>query len=109
MPAIERGLLPLDRPAAQVLRSCLECDSRVRLTDDAHHALTEVLRGGASRPQPSVQSLAYDVELRRDRRGANWILIASEHAPLARALAEANGLPVLDGPLGSVALAAVQP
>jgi hypothetical protein len=55
-----------------------------------------------------MQSLAYDVELRRDRRGRNWVLIDAEHAALARALAEVSGLQLLDGPGGSVALAAVQ-
>jgi hypothetical protein len=108
VPAIERGLLPLDQRAAQILRSCLEHDSRLRLTDDARHALTEVTRGPTPRPQAGVESLACDAELRRDRRGSNWILIAPEHAPLARALAEASGLELLDGPAGSVALPAVQ-
>ena len=108
VPAIERGLLPLDQRAAQILRSCLERDSRLRLTDDARHALTEVARGPTPRPQPRVESLACDVEMGRDRRGRNWILIGSEHALRARALADASGLQLLDGPAGSVALAAVQ-
>ena len=107
VPAIERGLLPVDERAAQILRSSLERDSRLRLSDDARHALTEAGRGRVSRARPPVESLAYDVELRRDRRGGNWILISSEHVPLARALAEARRLPLLDGPAGSVALAAV--
>jgi SWI/SNF-related matrix-associated actin-dependent regulator of chromatin subfamily A-like protein 1 len=108
VPAIERGLLPVDQQAAQILRACSERDSRLRLTDDARHALTEVMRAPVARPEPSVQSPVYDVELRRDRRGRNWILIAPEHAPLARALARAGALELLDGPAGSVALAAVE-
>ena len=108
VPAIERGLLPLDQRAAQILRSLLERDSRLRLTADSRHTLTEVERGSALRAQPPVESLGCDVELRHDRRGRNWILIGSEHSPLARALAEASGLELLDGPAGSVALAAVQ-
>ena len=88
VPAIERGLLPVDQQAAQILRACSEQDSRLRLTDDARHALTEVVRAPVPRSEPSVQSPVYDVEMRRDRRGRNWILIASEHAPLARALAQ---------------------
>jgi hypothetical protein len=108
VPAIERGLVPLDQRAAQLLRSCLERDSRLRLTDDAFHALTEAARGTAPRAQAPADVLGWDVELRHDRRGGNWILIASEHAPLARALADASGLQLLDGPDGSVALAAVQ-
>ncbi len=51
VPAIERGLLPLDQRAAQILRSCSERDSRLRLTDDARHALTEIARGPAPRPR----------------------------------------------------------
>jgi hypothetical protein len=108
VPAIERGLLPLDLRAGQILSSCLEGDSRLRLTDHASHALTEILRGDTGRSRPAVESLARDVELRRDRRGRSWILIDSEHAPLARALSDASGLQILDGPGGSVALAAVQ-
>jgi len=106
--AIERGLLPVEQRAAQLLRECAEHDPRLRLTDDARHALTEVMRAPVARPEPSVQSPVHDVELRRDRRGRNWILIASEHAPIARALARAGGLELLDGPAGSVAVAAAQ-
>jgi SWI/SNF-related matrix-associated actin-dependent regulator of chromatin subfamily A-like protein 1 len=108
LPAIERGLLPLDHDAAQLLRACIERDSRLRLTDDAQHALTEALRGPAPPRQPATESLDHEVDLRRDRRGRNWILISSEHAPLARALVETSGLQLLDGPDGSVAVAAVQ-
>jgi hypothetical protein len=108
VPVIERGLLPVDHGAVQILRSCVERDSRLRLTDDARHALTEFVCGPTPRQQSPVQSLARDVELRRDHRGRNWILIGSEHAPVARALAEASGLELLDGPAGSVALSAVQ-
>ena len=61
-----------------------------------------------TRSEPSIESPAFDVGLRRDRRGRNWILIASEHAPLARALARAGELQLLDGPADSVAIAAVQ-
>ena len=108
LPAIERGLLPVDQRAAQVLRSSLERDSRLRLTDDAHHALTDAARGAVARARAPVASLAYDVELRRDSRGIDWILIGSEYARLARALADEGRLPLFDGPAGSVALAAVQ-
>ena len=108
VPAIERGLLPLDQRAAQILRSCLARDPRVRLTEDARHALTEVERGPAPRPQPQAESPGWDVELRHDRRRRNWLLIGAEHAPLARALAEASGLELIDGPGGSVAVAAIQ-
>jgi SWI/SNF-related matrix-associated actin-dependent regulator of chromatin subfamily A-like protein 1 len=108
VPAIERALLPLDKRAVRILRSCLKCDSRLRLTDDARDALTDVERGPVRPKQPTVASLAFEVELRRDRRGGNWILIGPEQAPLVWAMAEASELELLDGPAGSVALAAVQ-
>jgi hypothetical protein len=108
VPAIERALLPTDQRAADILAACLEGDSRLRLTDDARHAMTEIVRGPAPRAAPPVDSMVSDVELRRDRRGRNWILIACEHAPVARALAGATGLQLLDGPDGSVGVAAVQ-
>jgi SWI/SNF-related matrix-associated actin-dependent regulator 1 of chromatin subfamily A len=108
LPDIERGLLPVDGLAAGILRSCLERDSRLQLTDDAQHALTELTRGPARSPQAPPRSVRSDVELWRDRRGRNWIVIAPEHATLARALAEAAGLELLDAPAGSVALAATQ-
>src|SRR6202035_2017237 len=80
-PAIERGLVPLDLVAAEILRACLERDPRLRLTEDAHHALTELVRGGPRHPASPVETLAWEVELRRDRRGRTWILIGAEHAP----------------------------
>jgi hypothetical protein len=108
VPEIERGLLPFDRQAAELLRACRDGDPRLRLTDDARHALTEVARGGAPRATSGVESLSWDVELRRDRRGRSWILIGPDHAPEARALADVGFLQVLDGPGGSVGLAATQ-
>ncbi len=108
VPAIERGLLPVDQQAAQILRECSERDCGLRLTDDARHAVTEAMRAPIARSEPSVQPPVFDVELRRDRRGRNWIVIGSDHAPLARALARAGALELLDGPAGSVAVAATQ-
>jgi hypothetical protein len=106
IPAIERGLLPLDREAAGILAELLERDGRLRLTDDALHALTEAQRAPVAREPAPAQWLTYDAEIRRDRRGGRWILIDVEHAPLARVLADAAGLRLLDGPADSVALAA---
>jgi SWI/SNF-related matrix-associated actin-dependent regulator of chromatin subfamily A-like protein 1 len=106
--AIERGLLPVDPQAGLALCACAERDARLCLTDDARHAMTEVVRAPRAPAQPTAAPPAYDVELRRDRRGQNWILIAAEHAPLARALARAAPLELLDGPAGSVAVAAAQ-
>jgi SWI/SNF-related matrix-associated actin-dependent regulator 1 of chromatin subfamily A len=112
---IERGLLPVDELAARILRSCLEQDTRLRLTDDARHALTELARPPSPRAQPSTPSARpaaqpqrSDAELWRDRRGRSWIVIDAEYAPLVRAMATAAGLEVLSAPAGAVALAAVQ-
>ncbi len=107
VPEIERGLFPVDQSAARLLSSCRERDSRLILSDDASHAMTEAARAPAPRPQPAVESLTYDAELRRDRRGRQWLLIDAEHAPFAAALAEVSGLRLLEGPGGSAALAAV--
>jgi SWI/SNF-related matrix-associated actin-dependent regulator of chromatin subfamily A-like protein 1 len=109
---LERGLLPVDQRAALILGGCLERDPRLRLTDDARHALTELARGGTAHPsrgQPVAKTLRSEVEMWRDRRGRNWVVIAREHAPLVRALADASGLELLEAPAGSVALAAIQP
>jgi hypothetical protein len=108
VPAIVRGLLPVDQRAARILRSCLDSDSRLRLTADAHHALTEVTRGRASPTERQVESLAHELELGRDRAGRNWILIGREHASVVWELAVAAGLEPREGPAGSVALAATQ-
>ena len=106
--AIERGLLPVDRQGGLTLCECAERDSRL----SSHRRRPSRCDGGRARPcarvQPSVAPPAYDVELRRDRSGRKWILIASEHAPLARALARVGPLELLDGPAGSVAVAATQ-
>src|SRR3984885_11993410 len=106
--AIGRGQLPVDHRAAQMLRACLDSDRRLCLTEDARHALTELSRSPAPRTEATGPSLRSDVELWRDRRGRNWIVIARELAPLARALAMESRLETLDGPAGSVAVAAVQ-
>lgn len=106
--AIDRGLMPFDERAVELLRSCVGDGSRLHLTDDARHALTELSRAPAPRARPVASGPRSEVELWRDRRGRNWIVIAAEHAPLARALAEASGLQVIDAPAGSVALAAAQ-
>jgi len=105
---IGRGQLPVDHRAAQMLRACLDSDRRLCLTEDARHALTELSRSPAPRTEATGPSLRSDVELWRDRRGRNWIVIARELAPLARALAMESRLETLDGPAGSVAVAAVQ-
>ena len=114
--AIERGLMPVDSRATELLRSCPEGRSRLRLTDDARDALMEAertpgspaRRAESSPTRPAEASLSYDVEMGRDRRGRSWILFCCELAPLARALAVVSGLPLADGPAGSVATEATQ-
>ena len=104
LPAIGRALIPLDPRAADLVRALLDHTTRLRLADDALHALVEV-----GQPKPAAareEALAWDVELRRGRGGAAWLVIAAEHAPLARALANAVGLKVLEGPGSCVGLAA---
>jgi SWI/SNF-related matrix-associated actin-dependent regulator 1 of chromatin subfamily A len=106
LPAIGRALIPLDRHAARLVDELPAATSRLRLTDDAAHALTEIRQGTSA--APGRDSLAHDVELRRDRRGGHWIMIAAAHAPLARVLAGRAGLRALDGPAATFALAAVE-
>ena len=48
LPAIGRGLIPLDRHAAQLVEELPAGPARLRLSDDAAHALTEIKNGGAA-------------------------------------------------------------
>ena len=110
LPAIGRGLIPLDGQAARLVEELPATGSRLRLTDDAAHALTEI-KQGASRDTSAKagrDALVHEVELRRDRRGEHWIMIAAAHAPLARVLAGRTDLRALDGPDATFALAAVE-
>jgi SWI/SNF-related matrix-associated actin-dependent regulator 1 of chromatin subfamily A len=115
-PTIGRGLIPLDEQAARLVDTLPASAGRLRLSEDAAHALTEITQGpgadGSVRPGAGggarSGAMAYDVELRRDRRKEHWLLIAAEHAPLARVLAGRAGLRALEGPEGTFALAAVE-
>ncbi len=111
LPAIGRALIPLDSHAARLVEELPATGSRLRLTDDAAHALTEIKQGVSPEGTPSRpgrDALAHDVELRRDRRGEHWIMIAAVHAPLARVLAGRTDLRALEGPEQTFALAAVE-
>ncbi len=99
-----RAQIPLDEHAAKLVDTLPANAGRLRLTEDAAHALTEV----SERPAPRPGAMSYDVELKRDRRKEHWLLIAAAHAPLARVLAERVGLRVAEGPGGTFALAAVE-
>ena len=106
LPEIGRALIPLDGHAARLVDELPTASSRLRLTDDAAHALTEIRQGRSA--APGRDSLAHDVEMRRDRHGEHWIMIAPAHAPLARVLAGQAGLRALDGPGATFALAVVE-
>jgi SWI/SNF-related matrix-associated actin-dependent regulator of chromatin subfamily A-like protein 1 len=135
LPAIARGLIPLDRHAAQLVEELPTGPTRLRMSDDAAHALTEIKNGasaggaaiGDGTGSPTADGTANgtahgaangraqatgwatnEVELRRDRRGEQWIVIDAVHAPLARVLAGREGLRALDGPDATFALAAVE-
>ncbi|HTD57613.1 MAG TPA: SNF2-related protein, partial [Solirubrobacteraceae bacterium] len=114
LPRIGRAQIPLDEHAAKLVDGLPAQAGRLRLSEDAAHALTEVSQRGAGGsgvargPQGRPGAMTYDVELRRDRRKEHWVLISAEHAPLARVLAGRTGLRALEGPEGTFALAAVE-
>ncbi len=103
LPTIGRALIPLDEQAARLVDTLPAEAGRLRLSEDAAHALTEV----SERPPARPGAMRYDVELKRDRRKQHWVLIAADHAPLARALAARSDLRSLEGPEGTFAVAAV--
>ena len=105
LPAIGRALIPLDPAAARLVRGIVTQTPRLRLTDDARHALVQITERAAAQPE---ETHGYDVELRRDRRGGTWILVAAAHAPLVRSLARTARLALRDGPGSSVALACAE-
>ncbi len=116
---IGRAQIPLDELSERLV-SGLPKDASwsLRLTEDASHALTEIAQRGrpvqqmpGTRREPAAderERLAYEIELRRDRRGEWWILIAAEYAPLARSLVGEAGLRSLDGPAATLGVAAVE-
>jgi superfamily II DNA or RNA helicase len=115
LPAIGRAVVPLDDRSAEMLAELDRPNARLRLSEETRRALRarseqEAQRqagGGSARTERPVRP-SYDVEFRRDRRGEHWILIAPERAQLARVLAARAGLRALDGPLGTLGLAAVE-
>jgi len=118
LPAIGRALLPLDDYSAQLIQTLPEGKGGIRLSHAARRALqARSEHAGRDGRAPSVersqgreseQGLRYDVEFRRDRRGEHWMLIAAEPARLARVLAAQAGLRGLEGPAGTLGLAAVE-
>jgi SWI/SNF-related matrix-associated actin-dependent regulator 1 of chromatin subfamily A len=116
VPVIGRALMPLDETARLLIERLRPPNGGVQLTDGARRALREQAERvdgeerSSSRSQPDGQGSGgqYDVAFRRDRRGEHWILVAGERAPLARVLAGQAGLRALDGPAGTLGLAAVE-
>jgi hypothetical protein len=121
VPAIGRALVPVDERSAALVQALSADAGRVRVSDAARQALAELrggaragregdARAGAGEARPAAERFApgYDVELRRDRRGEHWILIAAERADLARVLAARAGVRALEGPAGTFGLAAVE-
>jgi SWI/SNF-related matrix-associated actin-dependent regulator 1 of chromatin subfamily A len=112
LPTIGRALVPLDDHAARLIERVRGAKGGVRLTEAAQralHAEAERAQGGdRSTGESRPDEPRYDVVFRRDRRGEHWILVAAERAPLARVLAGRGGLRALDGPAGTVGLAAVE-
>ncbi len=114
LPAIGRALIPLDERAMRLVETLWAQNSAMRLSDAARRALATGTERDAradracGREQPDRMALGYDVEFRRDRRGGHWILIGSEHAPLACALAERAGLRTAAGPAATLGLAALE-
>lgn len=112
LPAIGRALIPLDDHATRLVEVLRARAGSVRLSEAARRALAaraeQVAGGGGTSDRAGAAGLSHDVEFRRDRRGEHWILIAPERAPLARVLAGQAGLRTLNGPDGTVGLAAVE-
>ncbi|HEY7968159.1 MAG TPA: DEAD/DEAH box helicase [Solirubrobacteraceae bacterium] len=103
LPAIGRALIPLDPAAARLVGAIATRTPRLRLTDDAQHALVEIAERVTARAEAALE---YDVELARDRAGRAWIRVAAAHAPLLRSFARSAQLALRDGPGSSVMLAA---
>jgi SWI/SNF-related matrix-associated actin-dependent regulator of chromatin subfamily A-like protein 1 len=113
LPVIGRAVVPIDELSRRAVNTLREHDSRVRLSDAADRTLIAREQGAregedSGREQVDRGTLRYDVEFRRDRRGEHWILVASERAPLARVLAAQGGLRALEGPAGTLGLAAIE-
>ena len=103
LPAIGRSLIPLDERSAQLIARLQEQQASMTLTPKAQVALREL---SESRDPVQLDPRAHDLQLRRDRRGQQWILVCPELASLAAALAHRAGLRTADGPVGTLGLAA---
>jgi SWI/SNF-related matrix-associated actin-dependent regulator 1 of chromatin subfamily A len=104
VPDIGRVLLPLDDAAAALLSAAEALDGGLRLSETASRALQA--RHEHAGLEDRV-ALVHEIELRRDRQGERWVLVGAELAPIARTLIAGIGLKGVDGPAGTLALAAV--
>jgi hypothetical protein len=110
LPAIGRALVPLDDAGERTL-SLLAHDFRELTLSErtcgalaARHEPGADERPGAARETPGT---AFDVALRRDRRGDRWIVFGHGAATAAaRALCGRLGLRGSDGPAGSFGVSA---
>jgi len=111
LPAIGRALIPLDDHATRLVETLRAGSGGLRLSEAARRALAARADGesrASGREGTAERAPRYDIEFRRDRRGAHWILVAVERAPLARVLAGQAGLHARNGPGGTLGLAAVE-
>jgi SWI/SNF-related matrix-associated actin-dependent regulator 1 of chromatin subfamily A len=118
LPAIGRGLVPLDDQAVEMVRELEPQTPGLSLSEAARRALAahaERSSGGAAGTREGGREgssagtgSGFEVEFRRDRRGEHWILVGPARAPLARVLAARAGLRAPEGPGGSLGLAALE-
>ena len=107
--AIGRALVPVDAQSAALVSSLDGRAGGLLASDAAKRAIRDREgRTGRSPDAEETQRRRHDIEFRRDRRGAHWILIGERAAAMARVLAERLGLRSREGPEGSVGLAAVE-
>ncbi|HEX7610137.1 MAG TPA: hypothetical protein VF380_05650, partial [Solirubrobacteraceae bacterium] len=119
LPEIARGLVPLDDDAVELIRELEPTTPGLSLSEAARRALAAQAERASAGPAPGAGeddgarpaargTGAHEVEFRRDRRGEHWILIAPARVALARVLAARAGLRALEGPGGSLGLAALE-
>jgi SWI/SNF-related matrix-associated actin-dependent regulator 1 of chromatin subfamily A len=109
--AIGRGLVPIDEQSVRLVDSL---DGRAGGLLASERAKRKI-RDRDAKPERSASGAdvaegagRHDIEFRRDRRGAHWILIGERAAAMARVLAARLGLRSREGPAGSVGLAAIE-
>ncbi len=105
---IGRALVPVDDHSAALVA---ELDGRAEglsASEPAKRAVQARREGARTEPEREAPRARHDIEFRRDRRGAHWILVGERAAAMARVLAGRLGLGSREGPAGSVGLAAIE-